>query len=81
MSSWLTTNSVVIRQQKGVDDIQFIGMEPKDEPNYFAKKLKKVITIPRPASVQMYNQFMGGVNTNYVFLALYRSKNLICSHF
>ena len=52
----------------------FLGVEPQDEANRFSKKENEMIKLPRPASVAMYNKFMGGVDKADMFLSLYRSK-------
>ena len=52
----------------------FIGKEPQGEAKRWDKKKKEMISIARPASVEIYNRFMGGVDKADMLLALYRTK-------
>ena len=52
----------------------YLGKDPVDVAKRYDKKQKEIIQIPRPANVQVYNSFMGGVDKTDMFLALYRTK-------
>ena len=44
------------------------------DANRYDQSQRKKIIIKRPASVELYNQFMGGVDKANMYLPLYRSK-------
>ena len=50
------------------------GTSPKTKCKRWDKKKKESISIDRPASVTVYNKFMGGVDKSDMMLALYRTK-------
>lgn len=52
----------------------FIGKEPLGECNRFDRKKRETVTVTRPAAVQTYNNYMGGVDKADMLLALYRTK-------
>lgn len=52
----------------------FLGKDPVDEAKRYDKAKQESITISRPASVSLYNTFMGGVDKADMFLSLYRTK-------
>ena len=52
----------------------FIGQEPNTQCRRFDKKEKDYIMIDRPATVTIYNKFMGGVDKADMLLSLYRTK-------
>ena len=52
----------------------FVGKEPVSEANRYDRKNRKELTLPRPASVEIYNRYMGGVDKADMFLSLYRTK-------
>ena len=52
----------------------FLGKDPTSQANRFDRKNRKMIQVPRPASVDIYNRFMGGVDIADMLLSLYRSK-------
>ena len=50
------------------------GKEPIDEAIRYDKGQKVMINVDRPASVEIYNKFMGGVDKADMYLALYRTR-------
>ena len=52
----------------------FIGKYPISYAKQYDGKEKKMVQIPRPSSVQIYNRFMGGVDKADMLLSLYRTK-------
>ena len=53
----------------------FVGKNPVRQCMRFDRKIRKKVTVPQPAAVQLYNSCMGGVNKADMILALYRTKN------
>ena len=52
----------------------FVGITPIDEYNRYDRAQKKMLKVVRPASVALYNRFMGGVDKTDMLMALYKSK-------
>ena len=52
----------------------FFGIASIDECNHSDRAQKKMLTVARPASVALYNRFMGGVDKTDMVMALYKSK-------
>jgi hypothetical protein len=52
----------------------FIGKEPVGECTRYICKEKATESVERPASVELYNNYMGGVDKSDMMLALYRTK-------
>ncbi|XP_028399194.1 piggyBac transposable element-derived protein 3-like isoform X1 [Dendronephthya gigantea] len=52
----------------------FIGRDPVGECTRYVRKEKANVNVKRPASVQLYNNYMGGVDKSDMMLALYRTK-------
>ena len=52
----------------------FVGKDPVSEANRYDRKNHKEVKVPRPASIGIYNQFMGGVDKADMLLSLYRTK-------
>ena len=52
----------------------FAGKDPVSNANRYGRKNKKNIQIPSPASIEIYNKFMGGLDKADMFLSLYRTK-------
>ena len=52
----------------------FAGKDPVSNANRYDRKNKKNIQIPSPASIQIYNKFMGGLDKADMFFPLYRTK-------
>ena len=52
----------------------FVGKEPVGKCTQYIRKKKATETIERPASVELYNNYMGGVDKSDMMLALYRTK-------
>ena len=52
----------------------FAGEEPIESCRRFDRKKQTVIEVNRPASVSIYNRFMGGVDKSDMYLSLYRTK-------
>ena len=52
----------------------FIGKEPVGECTRYIRKEKATASVERPASVKLYNNYMGGVDKADMMLALYRTK-------
>ena len=52
----------------------FFGIASIDECNHSDRAQKKMLTVARPASVALYNRFMGGVDKTDMLMALYKSK-------
>ena len=52
----------------------FIGKEPVGECTRYIRKEKATASVERPASVELYNNYMGGVDKSDMMLALYRTK-------
>ena len=52
----------------------FIGKEPVEECKWYDKKQKETVYLPCPASVGLYNKFMGGVDKADMLLALCKTK-------
>ena len=51
-----------------------MGKEPVEECKRYDKKQKEIVHLPCPASVGLYNKFMGGVDKADMLLALYKTK-------
>ena len=52
----------------------FVGKNPIGECVRFDRKNRQKVTVARPAAVQVYNSYMGGVDKADMLLALYRTK-------
>ena len=52
----------------------FVGITPIDECNRYDRAQKKMLKVACPASVALYNRFMGGVDKTDMLMALYKSK-------
>ena len=52
----------------------FVGITPIDECNRYDRAQKKMLKVTSPASVALYNRFMGGVDKTDMLMALYKSK-------
>ena len=52
----------------------FLGKDPVGNCKRYDAKKKAVISVARPACVELYNKFMGGVDKADMFLSLYRTK-------
>ena len=52
----------------------YVGKEPVDTCKRLDKKQKKKIEVLRPASVKVYNSFMGGVDKADMLSSLYRTR-------
>lgn len=50
------------------------GKEPMAPVKRFSKKEKRIIEVPRPKSVEIYNKYMGGVDLLDAMLGFYRIK-------
>ncbi|CAB4042187.1 Hypothetical predicted protein [Paramuricea clavata] len=53
----------------------FLGKHPVSNCKRYDRKKKETVSVPRPASVELYNKFMGGVDKADMFLSLYRTKH------
>jgi hypothetical protein len=53
----------------------FIGKDPISSCKRYDRKKKESLTVPRPASIGLYNKFMGGVDKADMFLSIYRTKH------
>ena len=51
----------------------YVGKEPVSNANCYDRKNQKEILVPRPASVEIYNRYMGEL-TKEMLLPLYCSK-------
>ena len=51
----------------------FIGKEPVEECKRYDKKEEETVDLPCPASVGVYNKFMGGVDKADMLLELYKT--------
>ncbi|XP_054720937.1 piggyBac transposable element-derived protein 3-like [Uloborus diversus] len=51
------------------------GIEPSDKCRRWSKPDNKKIDVPRPACVRLYNTYMGGIDLQDRFIALYRTNN------
>ena len=54
--------------------LNFLDEDPISQVNRLDFRKGKTIEVPRPASVGVYNRFMGGVGKGYMLLSLYCSK-------
>ena len=52
----------------------FVGKEPIGLCSRYDRKEQKCTELPRPASIETYNQYMGGVDKAYMMLSLYKTK-------
>ena len=52
----------------------FLAKDSISQANRFDRKNRKLIQVPRPASVDVYNRFMGGVDKADMLLSLYHSN-------
>jgi hypothetical protein len=52
----------------------FLGKDPVSNCKRYDRK-KETVSVPCPASVELYNKFMGGVDKADMFLSLYRTKH------
>ncbi|CAB3987582.1 Hypothetical predicted protein [Paramuricea clavata] len=53
----------------------FLGKNPVSNCKRFDRKTKKDVSVPRPACIELYNKFMGGVDKADMLLSLYRTKH------
>lgn len=67
VTSWYDNKRVVLISN-------FFGKELVGECSRFDRKAKGKVTLERPASVRVYNAYMGGVDKSDMMLALYRTK-------
>uniref|UniRef100_A0A3Q3LI23 PiggyBac transposable element-derived protein domain-containing protein n=1 Tax=Labrus bergylta TaxID=56723 RepID=A0A3Q3LI23_9LABR len=68
-------NNIVVRwyDNKAVNLISFfVGIEPVGNVKRWDRKSKTRIMVPRPAIVETYNKFMGGVDLLDILSALYK---------
>uniref|UniRef100_A0A3B3SQF8 PiggyBac transposable element-derived protein domain-containing protein n=1 Tax=Paramormyrops kingsleyae TaxID=1676925 RepID=A0A3B3SQF8_9TELE len=68
-------NTIVVRwyDNKAVNLLSsFVGAEPVTNVKRWDRKSKKHIMVPRPAIVETYNKFMGGVDLLDMLSALYK---------
>ena len=52
----------------------FVGKEPVGQCSRYDRKERQCIQLPRPASIEAYNQYMGGVDKADMMLLLYKTK-------
>ena len=52
----------------------FVGKNPVSEANCYNRKNRKYLKVPHPASVEIYNCYMGGMNKADMYVALYRKE-------
>lgn len=67
VTSWLDRKRVLMISN-------YIGKDPVGECTRYIRKEKKTKSVKRPASVGLYNKYMGGVDKSDMMLALYRTK-------
>ncbi|KAJ8382435.1 hypothetical protein SKAU_G00032130 [Synaphobranchus kaupii] len=68
-------NIIIVRwcDNKAVNLLSsFVGIEPVGEVKRWDRKTKTYVMVPRPAIVEMYNTFMGGVDLHDMLSALYK---------
>lgn len=53
----------------------FLGKDPVSNCKRYDRKKKEDISVPRPACIELYNKFMGGVDKADMLLSLYRTKH------
>ena len=53
----------------------FLGKDPVSTCERYDRKRKEEISVPRPACIELYNKFMGGVDKADMLLSLYRTKH------
>ena len=52
----------------------FVGKELIGKCSRYDRKERRCIELPRPASIQTYNQYMAGANKADMMLSLYKTK-------
>ena len=52
----------------------FVGKQPVGKCTRYDKKKREKVSIARPAAVDLYNSYMGGVDKSDMMLSLYRTK-------
>ncbi|MGH0123768.1 UNVERIFIED_CONTAM: hypothetical protein FKN15_076233 [Acipenser sinensis] len=68
-------NNIIVRwfDNKAVNLLSsFVGIEPVGNVKRWDRKSKTHIMVPRPAIVETYNKFMGGVDLLDMLCALYK---------
>lgn len=53
----------------------FLGKDPVSNCKLYDRKKKEDVSVPRPACIELYNKFMGGVDKADILLSLYRTKH------
>ena len=70
----LTTGSAMRKDACGTMWFNFLGKDSVSQANRFDSRNGKIIQVPRPGSVVIYNRFVGGVDKADMLLSLYCSK-------
>ena len=53
----------------------FLDKDPVSNCKRYDRKKKEDVSVPRPACIELYNKFMGGVDKADMLLSLYRTKH------